>query len=55
MDEYEVVQSCYARRCHPETCCCNTPYVVRKKNGQVIKDVNEREEGEDFIKMMKNS
>lgn len=22
-DKAQIVSSCYARRCHPETCCCD--------------------------------
>ncbi len=47
-DTFDVVTSCYARRCHRETCCCKTPFVVRK-NGVVIKDVWGKREGQEFI------
>jgi hypothetical protein len=28
MNEFEVLSSHFIRKCHPETCCCSTEWVV---------------------------
>jgi hypothetical protein len=52
-DEFDVVNSCYARMCHPETCGCQTPFVVRK-NDFIIKNVCRECEGEEYIEKLKS-
>ena len=51
-DEYEVRNAHAKRRCHPETCCCATDFVV-VKDGMVIADVDSEEEGEREIDRIK--
>ena len=46
--EMEVSPSCWFRRCHPETCCCRTPYVVHTY--KVLADVCSIKDGEKWIK-----
>lgn len=52
-DKYDVVNACYARKCHPETCGCQTPFVVRK-NDFIIKNVCGKHEGEEYINKLKS-
>lgn len=46
---YEVVNAHWKRRCHPETCCCSTEYVI-VQDGFITDNVDTVEEGEALIK-----
>jgi len=47
----EVSPSCWFRRCHPETCCCNKAYVVHTY--KVLAEVDTEKEGEAWIEEYK--
>ncbi len=44
----EVSGACWFRKCHPETCCCRTRYVVHTYH--VLANVDTIEEGKEWIK-----
>jgi len=44
----EVSNAHWFRKCHPETCCCSTNYVVHTY--KVLMAVDTIEEGEQWIK-----
>jgi hypothetical protein len=53
--EYHVSSSHYQRQCHPETCCCDTDYViVQDQDGcdEIIGDVDSEEQGRTIIGLL---
>lgn len=53
VDEYEVMNAHYFRKCHSETCGCDSDFlVINKEKNSIAGKVNSREEGRKLIKIM---